>query len=112
MSITCDVLVPWHATPEQLSALGSALWRWCNRAAGDTGIYQYLNSQALTELIAGKLPASSQLPGQVDQRGVHFRVRDETSQDRRTTIDSLRREIAAEWVEDVLVDDKSWNVLA
>ena len=52
MSITCDVILQWGATPEQLRALGAALWRWCDRTAGDTGIYQYLDNQALADLIA------------------------------------------------------------
>ncbi len=45
MSIKCDVFLQWTATPDQLTALGAALWRWCIRAAADTGIYQYLDNQ-------------------------------------------------------------------
>lgn len=56
MAIACDVLLRWSATPDQLTALGTAWWRWCNRSAGDAGIYQYLDNQALADLIAGKLP--------------------------------------------------------
>jgi hypothetical protein len=112
MSITCDILVPWSATPGQLTALGAALWRWCNRAAGDTGIYPYLDNQTLADLIAGRLPMSSPQLWQAERRGIHFRLRDEVSPDRQATIDSLRREIAAEWVEDVLVEDQSWNLIA
>jgi hypothetical protein len=111
MSINCDVILQWSATPEQLTALGAALWRWCNRAAENTGIYQYLDNQTLADLIAGKLPRSSQTPWQAERRGVHFRVRDEASPDRQATIDSLRREIPAKGVEDIVVDDKSWNLV-
>lgn len=109
MSVTCDIIVDWDATREQLAALGSALWRWCNHTAGNTGIYQYLDNQALADLIAGKLPVSSQPPLYADRRGVHFLVRDEASQDRRATLDSLRRELPAGGIEDVVVDGISWN---
>ncbi len=109
MSMNCEIILQWGATPEQLAALGTALWRWCSRTAGDTGIYQYLDNQALADLIAGKLPVSSQPPLYTDRRGVHFRVRDETSQDRRASLDGLRRELPAGGIEDVLVDGTSWN---
>jgi hypothetical protein len=108
MAITCDVILEWSATPEQLAAVGTGLWRWCCRAAGYTGIYQYLDNQALADLIAGQFPAPGQTPGQA-ARGVHFRVRDHVSHDRQATIDSLRREIPARGVEDILVDGKSWH---
>jgi hypothetical protein len=111
MSVACDVIVQWNATPEQLAALGSALWRWCDRTAGNTGIYQYLDNQALADLIAGRLPVSSQPPLSADRRGVHFRVRDEASQDRQATIEGLRRELPAGGIEDVVVDGTSWNAV-
>ena len=105
MSMNCDVILQWNATPAELTNLGAALWRWCNHAAGATGIYQYLDNQALADLIAGKLPVSSQTkPGKV-----HFQFRDEVSHDRQATIDSLRREIPAEGVADILVEGKSWK---
>jgi hypothetical protein len=109
MSIECDFLVKWGATPDQLRSLGAALWRWCNRTAGNTGIYQYLDNQALADLIAGKLPVSSQSPLDTDRRGVHFRLRDEVSQDLRATLDGLRRDLPAGGVEDVVVAGTSWN---
>jgi hypothetical protein len=111
MSINCDLILQWSATPAELTDLGAALWRWCNHAAGDTGIYQYLDNQALADLIAGKLPASSQLPWQAARRGVHFRFRDEASHNLQATIDSLRREIPAKGVEDILVESKSWTLI-
>jgi hypothetical protein len=112
MSVNCDVILQWSATPEQLRALGTALWRWCTRAAEATGIYQYLDNQALVDLIAGKLPASSQGLGQADGEGIHFMVWDESSDDRQATIQSLRWAISANGVKDILVAGKSWNVIA
>jgi hypothetical protein len=109
VSIQCDIILQWTATPEQLTTLGAALWRWCNRTAGNTGIYQYLDNQALADLIAGKLPVSSHTPRQAEPRGVHFRVQDETSHDRQATIDSLRQSIPANGVEDILVEGASWS---
>ncbi len=112
MSIECDIVVKWTATPEQLTSLGVALWRWCNRKRGNTGIYQYLNNQALADLIDGKLPVSSQPPLDTDRRGVHLRLRDEVSQDLRATLDGLRRALPPGGVEDVVVDGTSWNPVA
>jgi hypothetical protein len=107
MSMNCDLILQWSATPAELTDLGAALWRWCNRTAGETSIYQYLDNQALADLIAGKLPVASQ----TERRGVHFRFRDEGSHDRQATIDSLRKEIPAKGVEDILVESKSWSLI-
>src|SRR5579871_5525159 len=98
MTMSCDIILRWGATPEQLTALGAALWRWCNGATGVRGIYQHLDNQPLADLIAGKLPASSQTSRRGDGRGVHFRFQDETSHDRQTTIVSLRRDFPAEGI--------------
>ncbi len=111
MAMNCDMILQWGATPEQLTALGAALWRWCNRAAGASGIYQQLDNQALADLVAGKLPASNQRPWPGDRRGVHFWFQGETFQDRLTTIGSLRRDIPAEGVEDIVINGKSWNLM-
>ena len=104
MSVHCDFILKWDATPDQLTALGRALWGWCIRVAGGTGIYQYLDHQKLADLIAGKFPLAGQIPSQAD-----FRVRDHLSHERQATIDRLRREIPVEGVEDILVEGKSWN---
>ena len=111
MTIHCDVIVQETATPGQLSALGSALWGWCNRAAGVTGAYQDLDNQVLADLIAGRLPGPNQTPRQSERRfdGVHFRVQDETSANRQAAIDSLRRDIPREGVVDIVVDGTSWK---
>jgi hypothetical protein len=105
MSIHCDVIVQWNATPEQLNALGAALWRWCTRAVGQAGIYQLIDSQALADLIAGRLPQ----PRRAEPAGVHLFVRDEISPNRRATIDSLRRELPPSGLVDILVEGASWD---
>jgi hypothetical protein len=106
MSVNCDVILRWGATPNQLTALGAALWGWCTGAAGATGLYQFLDNQALADLIAGRLPAWTP----AERRGVLLRVRDEASHDHQATIDSLRRAIPAGGVEDILVEGKSWKL--
>jgi hypothetical protein len=105
MSMDCDAILQWDATPGELTNLGTALWRWCNNASGATGNYQYLDNQELADLIAGKLPVSSQ----PELGRIHFRFRDEQSHDREATIDSLRQEIPDKGVADLLVEGKSWR---
>src|SRR4051794_37593921 len=83
MSIDCDIILRRGATPEQLAAVGAALWRWCTGGSEATGIYRHLDNQGLADLIAGTFPAW----------GAHFWVRDAASQDRRETINRLRRDI-------------------
>lgn len=111
MTVQCDVILQWNATPQQLTALGAGLWRWCSRTAGGASAYRYVDDQALADLIAGKLPVTIQTPRRPDQRGVCVSVRDEVSQERQATIASLRQELPVEGVEDILVDGKSWNRL-
>ena len=109
MPTKCDVIVEWNATPQQLTALGTALWRWCVRGVGDRAIYQYLDSQILTDLIAGRFPAAGQVPHPADGPGVQFRVWDRLSNDGGAAIATLRREIPAAGVADVLVNGTSWT---
>jgi hypothetical protein len=111
MAIICDVILRWDATPDQLRDLGTALWRWCTQARGDAGIYQYLDSQVLADLIEGKHPVSAQTPQQAE-RGLRFGIRDEASHDHQATLRSLRRELPAAGVEDILAGGTSWNLAA
>jgi hypothetical protein len=87
------------------------LWRWCIRAAGDTGIYPYLDNQALADLIAGKFPAPGRTAQPTDLRGVHFGVWGRAPLDREAALDSLRREIPAAGVEDILIGGTSWGLV-
>jgi len=111
MSFDCDVILKKRATSSQLAALGAALWRWSSSGPGKPGIYQYLDNQVLADLIAGKEPTSGQTPRQSEQRsdGIHFGLRQTGTCDRQATIDSLRRDILADWVDDILIDGISWN---
>jgi hypothetical protein len=112
MAVNCDVIVNWGATPVQLAALGAALWRWCNRAPRDNRPFQYLDNQALADLLAGKLPTSAAAPWLSGPRGVSFRVRDAAWRDRQATLDSLRRALPAEALQDIVVDGTRWNAIA
>jgi hypothetical protein len=105
----CHVILNPSATSEQLTALGAALWRWCARAAAGIGIYQYLDNQALADLLAGRLPAADRMAWPAERWGVRFGVRDGAHPDRRALIDSMRREIPAEGIADVCVDGASWG---
>jgi hypothetical protein len=111
MAINCDVILHWSVTPSQLTALGTALWRWCNHTAADTGIYRCLDNQALADLIAGRLPVCHYAPGSAERWRMHFWVRDEASQDRLATIEGLRREVPATGIEDIVVDGTSWDLV-
>jgi hypothetical protein len=104
MSINCDVVLKWGATPDQLSELGAALWRWCNRPARDANIYHCLDNQGLADLMTGKLPVSRR---QTARPGIHFR--DEASTNRQETIDSLRQDLPEKGIEDIMVDGTSWK---
>jgi hypothetical protein len=109
MSIRCEIILGWGATPEQLTALGFALWRWCTRPGG-VGVYRLLNSQFLADLIAGKFPAASQGLRYSEKRGVYLRVQDEVSPDRQAAIAGLRGVLLASGVVDVLIDGTSWDL--
>jgi hypothetical protein len=112
MSMKCDIFLKWSATPAQLRAVGDAFWLWCNRAEGNTGIYKRLDNQALADLIAGRFPTSLQAPWPIERRGVRVRVWDEAAHDPHATLDSLRRTIPSEGIEDLVVDDVSWDRVA
>lgn len=111
MSIECEVIVDRRATSDQLAALGTALWAWCGCTWARSGIYRYLDSQVLADLIAGRLPTTGQSPEQSEQKddGIHFRICDDESRDRDTAVAGLRRGIPTKGVVDILVAGVSWN---
>ena len=100
----CDVILKRRATSSQLAALGAALWRWSGLDPWKPGIHRYIDNQVLADLMAGKAPAAS-------QGACHFELRATANYDRQATIDSLRREIPPEAVEDLVVDGTSWRYL-
>ena len=108
MSVSCELILRWDATPEQQRAVGDALWAWCSRAAGEAGIYQYLDNQALADLLAGRLPAPG--PGRhADLPSVSFEVRGDPARDREALLESLRRALPAGGTTDVRVGRLSWR---
>ena len=109
MSVYCHLILNPSASSGQLTALGAAIWRWCTRAAGNSGIYQYLDNQPLTDLLAGRLPGAHQTAGAAERWSVRFGVPDGAYRDRQAFIDNLRREIPAEGIVDVFVDGASWG---
>src|SRR5262245_59206710 len=57
MPIDCVVLPRPGATPDELKALGSALLRWYVRECKSGGIACSVDTEALVELLNGRLPA-------------------------------------------------------
>jgi hypothetical protein len=109
VSVYCHVILKPSATPGQLARLGAALWQWCMHAVGRADLYQYLDNQGLADLLAGQLPAADPAVRWRERWGVRFGVGDSAFRDRQALIESLRREIPAEGVEDVRADGVSWN---
>ena len=107
MSMNCEVVLRWDALPEQLRALGAALWGWCNGAPADAGIYQYLDNQALADLLEGRLPASGPASRGGGLPHVRFLVRGDPAGDCRATLESLWRALPGEGVAAVRVDGLS-----
>jgi hypothetical protein len=57
MPINCELMPRSGATPADLKALGSALLRWYVRECGGGGIAHSVDTEALIELLNGRLPA-------------------------------------------------------
>jgi hypothetical protein len=109
MSINCEVILRWDATPEQQRALGTALWGWCTCSAGSGGIYQYLDNQALADLIDGRVRVSGPNAGVGGRPYLYFTVPGDPGRDRETTMESLRRAIPSGGIADVRIDGMSWR---
>jgi hypothetical protein len=111
MALSCEVLMKKSATPEQLSALGAALWGWCNQGAGGSAVFQYVNNQVLADLMAGKFPVSNHWSREASPLSLRFNVRGNTSRDFRPTVNSLRRDLPVLAIEDIVIDGVSWNLV-
>jgi hypothetical protein len=109
VSINCEVILRWDATPGQHRSLGRALWGWCIRAAGGAGTYQYLDNQGLADLLAGRPPAAGPRARDGGQPRVLFSVRGDPARDRGAMLESLRQAIPSEGTTDVRVEGVSWR---
>lgn len=107
MSINCAVLLCWDSMPAQNRALGAALWRWCQQAAGHGGMYPYLDNQAFADLLAGRLPASPATAGDAGLPRVQFAVPGDPARDGAATLESLRRALPDEGVAEIRVEVNS-----
>lgn len=112
MAIDCEIILRWDATPEQLTAVGLALWPWCLSNSAVAGMYPYLNNQTLADLIAGKFPETNPIRTDTGRPGFHFHVHDEASSDGRATIERMRRAIPRAAIEDIVVAGKSCRALS
>lgn len=104
MSVYCHVVLRPEATPAQLAALGTALWRWCAGTAGAGGIYQYLDNQALADLMDGRLPAVDRIGLPAGRWCVRFVGGAGTVADSDAFVANLWRAIPGDAVADVLAD--------
>jgi hypothetical protein len=109
MSINCEVILRWDATPEQQRAVGRALWVWCHRRAGGGRTYQYLDNQGLADLLAGKAPAAGARARDGGQPHVLFSVPGDPARDGEALLESLRRDLPGAGTTDVRVEGVSWR---
>jgi hypothetical protein len=58
MAIDCEVIPRPGATPDELKSLGSAVLRWYVRECRGEGIAHSVDTEALIELLNGRLPAA------------------------------------------------------
>ena len=110
MSISCEVILRWEATPAQCKALGAALWGWVNRAAGERSVYQHLDNQALADLLAGRQPVAVPAARDGGLPYVVFLVRGDADQEGADMRASLRRTLPTGGVADVRVGGVSWRL--
>jgi len=109
MAIDCAITLRWDLRPAQLRALGSALWTWCSSAACSGSIYQYLDNQALADLVDGRFPSSGGKVGKGRLPCVFFTVPDDPARDREATCESLRRAISNEGIAEMRIGGVSWR---
>lgn len=107
MPIHCEVLLQWDSTPAQRRALGAVLWRWCGRATGKAGMYQYLDNQALADLIAGRLPAPGVSAWQAGLPRVQFLVPGNSAEEHASMLESLRQLRPDQGVAEVRVEGET-----
>jgi len=101
MPIPCVVVPRRGATREDLNQLGRALIHFARHG----GVRCRVDAGVLGDLLGGNRPTQALTPG---AEGISFTV-GARGYDRRRTLDSLRRHVPAELVEDVLVEGRSWQ---
>jgi hypothetical protein len=109
MAIDCAITLRWDLRPDQLRALGSALWTWCLHAAGGGSIYQYLDNQALADLVDGRFPSSEGKVGNARLPYIFFTVPEDPARDRYATCESLRLAFSSEGIADLRIGGTSWR---
>ncbi len=123
MPIACELQPLRSATTDQLKRLGMSLKAWADRELGK-GVLVSIDPEALASLLRGEPPnplglrvkehnedasweqIREDLGAALSERSLRFTVKDEP---RGTIIESLRKAVPAELVEDILIDDASWT---
>jgi hypothetical protein len=112
MSIRCVIFPRRDATPRQRRELGAALHRWYARESREHGMALYTNQQGINALLAGSWPPAEPRKGKAKSKRrppVLLDVRGGKHYNRQATIESLRKDIPASLVDDVLIDGRSWG---
>jgi hypothetical protein len=138
MALLCEIIPRRNATAGQLKRLGLALDRWYGRETGGDGIAHYIDYWALQDLLNGELPQPVALrlsttshardpwghmrprltveqlrtafPEHALKRTLYLKVWGGDGFSRQRTIESLRRDIPHDLVEDILVEGRSWDL--
>jgi hypothetical protein len=126
MFVNCELLPRRDATAEELKALGTAVREWARRELKG-GVLHSIDPTGLAALLAGELPpplalqAAEHTPGAdlksvaealgaaASIRSLRFTVKDDPHGTRQRVVESLRQDIPAGLVHDVLIDDVSCN---
>jgi hypothetical protein len=134
LPIACRVFPRAGGTRQERQTLGTALYRWSQRALRG-GTLEYVDNLALLGLLGGESPEplfysllgvsapSTARQGEPEARPaaedveaedgeIFFTARGGKAYSRQRLIDSLRQDIPENLVEDVLIDGRSWKDLA
>ena len=110
MSIQCDIVLQWSATPAQLTALGVLLWNWCMPHGGRLWRLPVPGQRCAGRPDRRQAARARPSPSRTGPPGIHLSVGDRRFVDRQAVIDFLRHELPAVGVERVAVDGTSWRL--